>query len=173
MHMCAHLASIDLPLALHENELVPDGGGPPRHRARARPQALSKSKLVFISMNVNYEYSGKFDWGRKPRAPARVQHVLLHAPRAGGVATPRSRLQIGQNRTKRVNIFAPRPLRNGWLAGVLDLGLARAPRNVFRLAARLFRGRPEYGGAKHNHCVWLLVYPDTITYVICVTTWLS
>ena len=48
----------------------------------ARPQELSKSKLVFISMNVNYEYSGKFDWGRKPRAPAPVQHVL-HAPPAG------------------------------------------------------------------------------------------
>ena len=52
------------------------------HRVHAHPQELSKSKLVFISMNVNYEYSGKFDWGRKPRAPAPVQHVL-HAPPAG------------------------------------------------------------------------------------------
>ena len=27
-------------------------------------------------------------------------------------------------------------------------------------------------GAERNHCVWLLVYPDTITYVMRDTTWL-
>ena len=54
-------------------------------RGRTQAEALNKSKLVFISINVNYEYSGKFDWGRKPRAPARVQHVLdvvTHVPSA-------------------------------------------------------------------------------------------
>jgi hypothetical protein len=46
----------------------------------------------------------------RAQLPARVGPSSL-------VATPRSRLQIGQNRTKRVNIFAPRPLRNGWTFG--------------------------------------------------------
>ena len=34
-------------------------------------------------MNVNYEYSGKFDWGRKPRSPARGPRRTVSARTRG------------------------------------------------------------------------------------------
>ena len=68
-----------------------------RQQARtvAGPQELNKSKLVFISINVNYEYSGKFDWGRKPLAPARVQHAL-HAPPEGSARVCAASARLGE-----------------------------------------------------------------------------
>ena len=75
--------------------------------ARRAAQELNKSKLVFISINVNYEYSGKFDWGRKPRAPApraaRAARTPQHALR-GARATGRFLLGVGGPSTPRKNL---------------------------------------------------------------------